>query len=188
MEARKRSNQAVDAREADPRLKSTKPRSRHLRSLAALAVCGFLTVTALLTVPRQAQAQAQILVSNVGKTTDSNGSLADFDQAQAFTTGMNSAGYTLTSVEIDMEAHAEDAAAFTVRIHSSNSTFVPGRRLGTLSKPASLSGERVYAFTTRGIDLAADTTYFVVIDRTGSVTNNLYIEPLAKSVFGRVFA
>ena len=113
-------DQAVDAREADPRLKRAKPRPERIRFLATLALCGFLTIAALLTLPRQAQAQAQILVSNLGKTTDSNGSLADFDQAQAFTTGVNSAGYTLTSVEIDMEAHAEDATAFTVKIHSIN--------------------------------------------------------------------
>ena len=134
-----------------------------------------MAVAGLLALPLQAQAQAQILVSNLGQATDSNSSLAEFDQAQAFTTGGNGAGYTLTSVEIDMEAHAEDATAFTVRIHSSSDTFDPSKRLGTLSKPASLSGERVYAFTTRGIPLAAATTYFVVIDRMGSVTNNLYI-------------
>ena len=46
MEARKPSNQAVNTREPDPRLKSAKPRRVRLRSLAARAVCGFLTLAA----------------------------------------------------------------------------------------------------------------------------------------------
>ena len=58
MEARRPSNQAVDARKADPRLKRAKPGSRHIRSLAARAACGILiAVAALLTLPLQAGAQ-----------------------------------------------------------------------------------------------------------------------------------
>ena len=172
MEARKPSNQAVDTRKADPRLKSAKPQRVRLRSLAAQAACGILmAVAGLLALPLQAQAQAQILVSNVGGTTRGSGSLFEFDQAQAFTTGSNSAGYTLTSVEIDMVSDIEYATVFTVSVHS-NSSGVPGANLGTLSNPASLSRDGVYAFTTRGIALAASTTYFVVIDRVGVVDLN----------------
>ena len=60
MPTRKPFNQAVNTRETDPRLKRAKTRSRHLRSLAALAVCGVLTVTALLTLPPHAEAQTLV--------------------------------------------------------------------------------------------------------------------------------
>ena len=61
MEARKPSNQAVDTREPDPRLKSAKPRRVRLRSLAARAACGILVViTTLLALPVAAQAQTKV--------------------------------------------------------------------------------------------------------------------------------
>ena len=135
-----------------------------------------LAFAALLALPLQAQAQT--LVSNVGQAAPAtHDSLLDHDQAQAFTTGGNSAGYTLRSVEIDMQAIGENATAFTVSIHSNNSG-APGASLGTLRNPASLASTAVHAFTTRGIALAADTTYFVVIDSVGQPPgggNQLYI-------------
>ena len=169
MEARRPSNQAVDTREPDPRLKSAKPRRVRLRSLAARAACGILVViAAAVALPAQAQAQAQVLVSNIGQANFGGAELHDFDLAQTFTTGSNSAGYTLTSVELDMEANADYSTAFTVSLHSNNSG-TPGANLGTLSNPTPISTNGVYAFTTRGIGLSADTTYFVVIDSMGSI-------------------
>ena len=154
------------------------PERVRARPLAArgLAAGLLVTVAGLLALPLPAQAQTQTLVSNVGQNTQGNGSLFDFDQAQAFTTGSNSAGYTLTSVKIDMGSEAEYATAFTVSVYS-NSSGVPGTSLGTLSNPASLATDGVHAFTTRGIALAASTTYFVVIDRVGTVIleRRLYI-------------
>ena len=148
------------------------------RCLAARGLTAGLlvAVAGLLALPLQAQAQSQILVSNVGQSPGGNGSLFDFDQAQTFTTGSNIAGYTLKSVEIDMGANDEYATVFTVSVHS-NIGGVPGASLGTLSNPASLANNGVYAFTTRGIALAAATTYFVVIDRVGTVIleRQLYI-------------
>ena len=169
MEASRPSNQAVDTREPDPRLKSAKTRSGHLRSLATQAACGVLVViAAAVALPAQAQAQAQVLVSNVGQANFGGAELHEFDLAQTFTTGSNSAGYTLTSVELDMEANADYSTAFTVSLHSNNSG-TPGANLGTLSNPTPISTNGVYAFTTRGIGLSADTTYFVVIDSMGSI-------------------
>ena len=65
MEARRPSNQAVDTREPDPRLKSAKPRGVRFRSLTALAVCGFLAIAAILTLPMQAEAQTTIWSSTL---------------------------------------------------------------------------------------------------------------------------
>ena len=142
------------------------------RCLAARGLAAGLLVTVaglLLALPLPLQAQSKILVSNVGQVNSAFSSLIDFDLAQAFTTGSNSAGYTLKSVEIDIGTYNENATAFTVSVHS-NSSGAPGASLGTLSNPASLSRDGVYAFTTRGIALAASTTYFVVIDRVGAIS------------------
>ena len=144
------------------------------RCLAARGLAAGLLVAGagLLALPLPAQAQSKILVSNVGQSTAGHGSLLDFDQAQAFTTGSKIAGYTLKSVEIHIGTINENATAFTVSVHS-NSSGAPGASLGTLSNPASLSSNGVYAFTTRGIALAAATTYFVVIDRVGAISGPL---------------
>ena len=171
-------DQAVDAREADPRLKRAKPRPERLRSLATLAV---MRLPDRRRSPHPASAGAGAGADPGEQRGEDHRlkrfSLADFDQAQAFTTGVNSAGYTLTSVEIDMEAHAEDATAFTVKIHSINSTFEPGRRLGTLSKPRLTVGRtylRVHhpRYPARGRhDVFRGDRQDGFID----VTNNLYI-------------
>ena len=95
MEARRPSNQAVNARGADARLKSAKPRRVRLRSLAARAVCGFLTIAALLTLPVQTEAQTTIWSStlNVRNTdtntpgcndTDDNSACADYLGSDSF--------------------------------------------------------------------------------------------------------
>ena len=61
MEARKPFDQAVDTREADPRLKRAKLQSGRLRSLAAQAACGVLVaIAALLALPQQTQAQTVV--------------------------------------------------------------------------------------------------------------------------------
>ncbi len=151
--------------------------SRPSAATRAVSVACYAAAAVLVTfaapLARPLQAQSKILVSNVGQSAGGHGSLLDFDQAQAFTTGSNSAGYTLKSVEIDIGANDEYATVFTVSVHS-NSSGTPGASLGTLSNPASLSRNGVYAFThTRGIALAASTTYFVVIDRVGANTGPL---------------
>ena len=145
------------------------------RRLAArgLAAGLLVAVAALLALPLQAQAQSRTLVSNLGQSAATASSFVDVDVAQAFTTGSNSAGYTLTSVELGIISGFDNATTLTVSIHS-NSSGAPGASLGTLSNPASLATGEVQAFTrTRGIALAASTTYFVVIDRVGANTGPL---------------
>ena len=109
------------------------------------------------------------LVSNIAQSDGGHGSLVVYDQAQVFTTGSNSTGYTLASVEIDMLTEGEIATVFTVSIHS-NSGGAPGTSLGTLTNPASVAATGVHVFTTSGFALEASTTYFVVIDRVSATS------------------
>ena len=106
------------------------------------------------------------LVSNVGQTRSGSLGLDTHEGAQAFTTGDNSDGYTVTSVGLDLSSGADHTINFTVGIWTNSNSNLPGSSLGTLTQPASLiSG--VNEFTTSGITLAANTTYWVVVDSNG---------------------
>ena len=61
MEPRRPSNQAVDTRTADPRLKRAKPQPGRIQTLAARAACGILVALAsLLTLPQHVAAQTLV--------------------------------------------------------------------------------------------------------------------------------
>ena len=83
---------------------------------------------------------ADVMVSNLGQTNDAGSALATYDQAQAFTTGSYSNGYTLTSVEIHFWG-AGTWPTFTVKIHSNGSDGELGNELGTLTHPETLSAD-----------------------------------------------
>ena len=146
-------------------------RVRSLAAARAAAVAILLAVAALLALPLQAQ--SAVLVSNLGQTNGSVGSLGSFDQAQAFTTGNNNGGYTLTSVEIQTtDTPNLDRLTVSIRSDSSGS---PDASLGTLTNPASLPSDGLAAFTASGagIDLEKETTYFVLVDVTGGPGGNI---------------
>ncbi len=112
------------------------------------------------------------LVSNTSETHDSDGSLNGFDHAQKFTTGASSAGYTLRSVGVVISGTTPNVANITASINEINADDEPGTSLGTLGAPTSSSG--IYTFSnTTGIDLAASTSYFVMLDVTGAASGNL---------------
>ena len=92
--------------------------------------------------------------------------LDTYEGAQAFTTGDNSAGYTVTSVGLDLSSGADHTINFTVGIWTNSNSNLPGSSLVTLTQPASLD-PGVNEFTTSGIRLAANTTYWVVVDSSG---------------------
>ena len=103
------------------------------------------------------------LISNLGQSSAGSGNFTN-DQAQAFTTGSNSGGYSLTKVVIN--SHLGLGADFTVSVHE-NDSGAPGTSLGTLTNPTlpfPNSQEANYEFTHSGIGLAASTTYFIVVD------------------------
>ena len=106
------------------------------------------------------------LVSNVGQTRSGSLGLDTHEGAQAFTTGDNSDGYTVTSVGLDLSSGADHTINFTVGIWTNSNSNLPGSSLVTLTQPASLT-LGVNEFTTSGIELAANTTYWVVVDSNG---------------------
>ncbi len=118
------------------------------------------------------------LVSNLDQPKYGFGPLEDYDLAQAFTTGANGGGYTLSSVEIALYNATDTAFPGTVSIWNESSVRRPDSSMGTLTNP-SLSSvgtckvlpcpEAAYQFTSSsGIVLDASATYFVVIDADSS--------------------
>ena len=145
---------------------------RFLSPAARAARRVFLALAVLCFTGAGGLAHADVLVSNLGQIDGSEGSLGLFDQAQAFTTGSHSAGYTLTSVEIDFRNVFASNAAYAVSIRSNTNSARPGSSLGTLTSPATLAAG-VNEFTTSGIVLAANTTYFVLVDSSSTFVNTL---------------
>ncbi len=128
------------------------------------ALLAFLALA--LAAPAAAQTSAA-LVANTGQATET-GTADDLtnDWANAFTTGGNAAGYTLTRVDIPFKSVRPAQVAFSVEIWSSSGGN-PGASLGTLTLDGTLSaGNNSFAASGGGIALAANTTYFLVIDVT----------------------
>ncbi|MYG25974.1 MAG: hypothetical protein F4213_08105, partial [Boseongicola sp. SB0677_bin_26] len=111
-------------------------------------------------VPAAAQS---VLVSNTGQTVVSTANLSNADAAQAFTTGPNPSGYTLTSVHVTFNSGTKTGV--TVRI----ATGLPSSTdaVATLTNPATLVNNNAadYPFTApANTTLAANTTYWVVVE------------------------
>ena len=152
--------------------RASTPGSRRERSPAlatslsrggAQAAGTLLALAVLFVLPLQAQTT---LVSNVDQTRSGSLGLDTHEGAQAFTTGDNSDGYTVTSVGLDMSSGADHTINFTVGIWTNSNSNLPGSSLVMLTQPAALT-LGVNEFTTSGIQLAANTTYWVVVDSSG---------------------
>ncbi len=136
-----------------------------LIAVAALAAGLWLALFA----PHQAQAQTSItLISNTGQT---DAELLPFviDMAQSFTTGSNTGGYRVTSVEIEgflTNSGGTTHPTFTVGIHTGSGTSV-GASVGSLTSSGFATGTNTFT-SSSGIDLDANTSYFVVFDLTSA--------------------
>ena len=106
-----------------------------------------------------AHAQTTTLVSNTGESISSTST--DAFQAQHFTTGTHTAGYTLTSVEIRLFTVASRSTSVKIR---TNNNGVPGNLVATLTNPANLTGDSLNVFTAPGnTHLEAETIYWVSV-------------------------
>ena len=123
-----------------------------LRPLALLALVG------LLAPPTAAQAQTT-LVSNIGQDDSSTHNL---QQSQAFTTGDNTPGYTLTSVSLQLAAVT--GTDIKVRIFTVDSDGEPDTEVHVLTNPTSFTANAENTFDAlANASLDAETTYAVVV-------------------------
>ena len=143
-----------------PRIRSRLLPLFRARTAALLAPLGLLPAALAFAAP----ALAATFVSNTGQP-DHQTDVKGFSKttAQSFRTGGSSAGYTLTHVDLRMFATRSDTdIEVSIRSDSSGS---PDSTLGTLTDPASYStsmAQNRFAASGDGIDLAANTRYWVV--------------------------
>ena len=121
---------------------------------------------ALLSLPllcTEAHAQTTTLVSNTGEV--STGSSL-FPIGTKFTTGTNSAGYTISSVETLFISSATAAPAVTIREDGTDPT---GTVVAALTAPATFTAGSINTYTapTKTV-LAASTTYWLRVDANSS--------------------
>ena len=151
------------------------PRARSAWRTATVLLAGCF---ALLLAAGAAQAQTLTpttvkLVSNTGQPQISGHFNFGADWAFAFTTGSHRSGYVLKRTDIRMSSTASPDYSVTIR---SNASGLPGSVVGTLTKPDSYSSTfSLHEFTaSAGIELAADTTYWVVFDQDNGDGNTRF--------------
>ncbi len=117
---------------------------------------------------------ADPLVSNLKQTADGRSSYLEAIQAQAFTTGGNSAGYNLRSIEFQLTTELANPTLNTSERESlraelwTDSSGAPGARITGLTVPSSVSGGTVSFAAPPGTTLTTGTTYHAVLYTTGA--------------------
>ena len=127
---------------------------------------------------------ADVLVKNTGQATitgvSSPLSTSSTKRAQAFTTGPNSDGYDLDSIGVRFHdiASTPTAGGELAAMLNQQSNTTPGEVVCTLANPSSFSSSGIQTFTapstgTKCPTLAANTTYFIVIERANNNSHTI---------------
>ncbi len=149
----------------DPLPRRSRTRLSRLLPALALLLCAFSLFGA-------APAAAAVLVSNIVQTDDTNfqnrGTPSFGVLAQGFTTGSNTGGYTLTSIEAFLSSTGNATQTSTeygtMKAELwSDSSGDAGTKITDLTKPASYSAGQVTFTAPAGTRLSASTAYHVVI-------------------------
>ena len=127
-----------------------------------LTIIGLFLAAATLMLGFPAPAHAQtVLVSNTGQSNAGQTPVNPSDHAQGFTTGQNTLGYSLTSIELGIGV-ASGSGTLTVTVRGDDGSGDPGgNTLYTLNNPANVAvGLRTFT-APAGASLSANTQYFV---------------------------
>ncbi len=131
--------------------------------------------TTSLTITIRDYDDALALVSNVGQTSDGallhralapGGNL--WHLAQQFTTGANTGGYTLTSIEFNMAEAVSAPANIRAELWSTDTNGDPDSKLASLAVPSTVGTGNVAFYAPANTTLAASTKYFAVLYATGA--------------------
>ena len=148
-----RGRRALDRSDIQGVMRSKDPR---------LTIIGVFLAAAMLMLGFPAPAHAQtVLVSNTGQSNAGQTSVNPSDHAQGFTTGQNTLGYSLTSIELGVGV-ASGSGTLTVTVRGDDGSGDPGgNTLYTLNNPANVAaGLRTFT-APAGASLSANTQYFV---------------------------
>ena len=146
-------------------------------ALLALALGGVLLWSA----PAEAQT-ATVLIKNTGQADSGDYGLGvggNSMRAQAFTTGANPAGYTLSSIGFSFGGITSTSTAgadLAVTLNGVDSDDNPDAALCTLTDPGTFSGSGVQTFDAPTTDpcetLEANKTYFAVVQRVANTATS----------------
>ena len=145
----------------------------------ALAAGGLLLPSA----PAEAQT-ATVLVKNTGQTVAGTSSLTTSfpKRAQGFTTGSNAGGYSLSAIGVEFAAIGSVTTVgsnLTVTVNAVSTTDAgdPGDVVCTLAHPATYVANALNTYDASGCPtLAANRTYFLVLERTDSGTSAIALD------------
>ncbi|MYC50242.1 MAG: hypothetical protein F4X50_08225, partial [Synechococcus sp. SB0662_bin_14] len=156
----------------------SRPSGRAVILRQTLFLAPLLALPLLVSAPDAAAQTTVTFTSNLEQSSHSTargfGLTSPIDNAIAFTTGSNSVGYSLRNVEVQFD-QITTPFPVTVTIRNNSNGFPGSTVVGTLTNPdfTTFSGsDRVLTFTTTGIDLAANTTYFLMFDVSQGIDNN----------------
>ena len=139
--------------------------SRRFPGLAPFILSSMMLLLAVLFAPPQAHSVTHSVVF-VKNNSQANNLFTPFnkDIAQGFRTGTHTAGYTLKSTHLylSIDTGSANVPVFTVGIWS-ESGGDPNQFVGSLTPPGNIVAGGM-SFTTTGIDLAANTVYFIIVD------------------------
>ena len=127
-----------------------------------LVAPGLLVVLAALTAGPAAAQTDIVLVSNKGETPTANLTISA-RIAQGFSTGSNSAGYTLS--RIDMVSNDTESDSYSVALYTTDSNGLPETLSVTLTAPGLFTAGVLSFHAPAGTTLAASTDYSLVITR-----------------------
>ena len=136
-------------------------RAVHIRTFPRLIIIGVLLAAALLLgSPAPSDAAEIVLVSNTSQSGFGGTPVGAYDHAQGFTTGKNTLGYVLTSIELQVHT-APANGTLTVSVREADGQDPSDTVLYTLTTPSNL-GTGLRKFTApANSSLSAETTYFV---------------------------
>ena len=170
---RERPSRRLSFRSRRPAGPATPSSPSFVRRLPRAAAGLVVVFAALLALPLQAQAQTvTTLVSNTGQIfpptsgfTVGTSSSNQWSHALGFTTGDNTDGYTLSSVEVGIRTGYGALDEARVSIYGADGSGNPGSSLYVLDNPASITNGDLNTFTAQAnATLVKETKYFVVIE------------------------
>ena len=121
-----------------------------------------------------------VSVSNLGENKSGSSyvgrlGITNYSQAQGFTTGSNTGGYTLQSVTVSMASKSGSPTGFIAAIHTESNSNPAASAIYTLTGPQHPANNSQSTYTCSGsCSLDADTEYFLVLSATSPNTGYHY--------------
>jgi hypothetical protein len=131
-----------------------------------IVISSYIACIAMVLSPRTAFSQGTVYLTSLGQPSVGSAAVAsDSWQAVDFFTGGNPGGYVLDSVQLAMTPASGAPDDFTVMLYTDagNIGALPGNSLGTLSGSTDPSTGGLYTYTADSLELAPDTSYFIVV-------------------------